>query len=160
MSGSYSVAMVCLNGHAVNTHADSRPDRNEKYCSDCGAETITQCVNCNAPIRGRYMTPGVILAGVYTAPSFCYGCGNAYPWTEAKIQAAEELADEMDKLTPEEREQLKRSIHDIIRDTPQTPVAATRFKRLVGKAGQKMGEALWGIVVDIASETAKKMIIP
>jgi len=92
-------------------------------------------------------------------PSFCPDCGKLYPWTEAKLKAAQELTDELDSLSPEEREALKKSFDDIVRDTPQTKVAATQFKRLVAKVGKIAAEQLRELVVDIASETAKKIIL-
>jgi len=96
----------------------------------------------------------------YTPPSFCPECGKPYPWTEAKLKAAQELSDELDNLSLEERSLLKKSLDDIVRDTPETTVAATRFKRLVAKAGQVAADGLKDILVDIASETAKKLIWP
>lgn len=92
-------------------------------------------------------------------PIFCHDCGRPYPWTEATVKAAKELADELDKLSLEEREMLKKSIDDIIRDTPQTTVAATRFKKLIIKAGQPAAKAFRDLFVDVASETAKKIIL-
>ena len=91
-------------------------------------------------------------------PAFCPDCGKPYPWTEAKLKAARELADELDNLSLEERETLKKSLDDIIRDTPQTAVAATRFKRLVAKAGQVTANGFRDTLVDILSEAAKKII--
>ena len=37
-------------------------------------------------------------------PSFCPDCGEPYPWTEAKLKAAQELTDLNEDLSPEERE--------------------------------------------------------
>ena len=91
-------------------------------------------------------------------PIFCPDCGKPYPWTEAKLKAAKELTDLLEELEPEEREILKKSFNDIVRDTPQTTVAATRFKRLAAKAGKVAADGLKDILVDIASETAKKLI--
>jgi len=91
-------------------------------------------------------------------PSFCPNCGKPYPWTEEKLKAAKELTDEFENLSPEERETLKKSLDDIVRDTPQTPIAATRFKKLVAKAGKVAADGLRDILVDIASEAAKKAI--
>jgi len=50
------------------------------------------------------------------------------------------------------------TLDDIVADTPKTPVAASRFKRLVAKPGGAAAEAFMDIFTDIASETAKKMI--
>ena len=93
-----------------------------------------------------------------TRPIFCPDCGKPYPWTEAKLKAAQELADELDNLSPEERDLLKKSLDDIMLDTPQTIVAATRFKKIAAKAGKATVKELRKLVVDIASETAKKII--
>ena len=79
---------------------------------------------------------------------------------EAKLKAALELSAEVDNLTEEERDILKKSLDDIVRDTPQTPVAAARFKKLVGKAGKEAAQGFKSILVDVASETAKKLIWP
>ncbi len=91
-------------------------------------------------------------------PIFCPDCGKPYPWTETALKAAQELSDELENLSPEERDLLKKSIDDIIRDTPQTTVAATRFKRLVAKAGPVAAEGFKKILWDIATEFAKRQI--
>jgi len=91
-------------------------------------------------------------------PIFCPDCGKPYPWTEAKLKAAQELSDELDNLSPAEHDLLKKSLDDIIRDTPQTPVAATQFKRLVAKAGKVAADGFRDILVDVLSEAAKKII--
>ena len=92
-------------------------------------------------------------------PIFCPGCGNPYPWTEAKLKAAKDLTDLLEDLSSEEREILKKSFDDIVRDTPQTTVAANQFKRVAAKVGKIAAEQLRELVVDIASETAKKIIL-
>jgi hypothetical protein len=93
-------------------------------------------------------------------PSFCSECGKPYPWTEGKLKAAQDLADEMEGLKSEEKALLKRSLDDIVKDSPQTNVAAIRFKKIMAKAGGVAATAFRDIIVDIASETAKKVIWP
>ena len=73
-----------------------------------------------------------------------------------QLAAAKELAQKMEGLTEEERELLARSLDNLVRDTPQIPVAATRVKRMLTKAGGAALQAFRDILVDIASETAKK----
>jgi len=174
----YDTAQICIKGHTVNLMSVSCPEHNRKFCDRCGAPTITKCQNCNVSINGFYHEgtadefdiegmieeivnpPPNITHDYTTVQSFCPHCGNPYPWTEARLKAAQELADEIDNLSPEECDLLKKSIDDIVRDTPQTTVAATRFKRLVAKAGKVAADGLKDILVDIASETAKKLIWP
>ena len=65
----------------------------------------------------------------YHKPSYCYNCGTAFPWTVCSLEAAKELADELETLTQEEKEQLKNSFPDLMKNTPKTTVAETRFQK-------------------------------
>ncbi len=153
----YDVAQICLGGHVANSTTQRFPQQNKDFCDKCGQPTITACPACEKAIRGRYHQQNVIdLTEDDPAPLHCIGCGKPYPWTEHRLAAAKELVQEMEGLTEEERELLARSLDDLVRDTPQTPVAATRVKQLVTKAGGAALQALRDILVDIASETAKK----
>ena len=70
------------------------------------------------------------------------------------------MSDELENLTPDERDLLKKSLDDIVSDTPQTTVSALRFKKLAAKAGSTAASALKDTLVDVASEAAKKVIWP
>ena len=156
----YDTAQICTNGHLINSASLKYPEHNSEFCGKCGAPTITKCENCNAGIRGKYHDRYInVVDFAPKPPGFCPDCGKPYPWTEAKLKAAQELADLLEDLSPEERELLKKSFDDIVRDTPQTAVAATQFKRLAAKVGKTVAEELRKLVVDIASETAKKIIL-
>lgn len=158
----YDTAQICLNGHIINTRVINSPQHNQKYCDKCGSSTITNCQSCNTAIRGYYHVEGVYVIGSdhYSLPSFCLNCGKSYPWTEAKIKAAQELTLELNNLTKEERETLNKSLNDIIRDTPETAFAATKAKKLFAKAGKGVAESFKNILVDIITEAAKKLIWP
>jgi hypothetical protein len=110
-------------------------------------------------IKGYHHIPGVVYAGSDVPSKFCDNCGKSYPWTSAKLQAAIELAGELETLSSEERETLQKSLPDILRDTPQTTVAATRFKKLAAKARDKSTALIWDLIKDVASEAAKKIIL-
>ena len=69
------------------------------------------------------------------------------------------MAGELDGLTAQEREDLQKSLPDLLRDVPNTPVAATRFKKILLKVKGKGGELVWEILKDVASETATKIIL-
>ncbi len=159
MSGSYyDTAQICINSHVINTMAKTSPQSNKKFCTECGAQAITECPNCNASIRGYYHVEGVIGFFEYEKPAYCYNCGQAYPWTDSSLAAASELADELAGLTQEEKEQLKSSFPDLVRNTPKTVVAETRFKKIMKKAGADAYEGMKTILIDVVSETVKKSI--
>jgi len=159
----YDTAQICMNGHPINCMSVSSPEHNREFCRKCGAKTITNCENCSALIKGFYHDPWAIRPGnlsQFTPRSFCDNCGKPYPWTEAALKAAQELSDELENLNPEERNLLKKSLDDIVRETPQATVAVSRFKRLVAKAGPVAADMYREILLPLLSETAKKLIWP
>lgn len=159
----YDTAQICTNGHVINSCLVSIPQHNKNFCDKCGTPTVTNCQNCNASIEGYYHQSNATALIYHTdlpLPSFCPECGKPYPWTEARLKAAKELSDELDDLSLEERETLKKSLDDIVRDVPQTTVAATRFKKILAKAGPVVADSFRKILVDVLSETAKKIIWP
>lgn len=154
----YDTAQICLNGHEINSMAASNPQSNQKFCSRCGAQTITTCQSCNAQIRGYYHVPGVISLHEYNKPSYCFNCGTAFPWTASSLDAASELVDGLETLSAHEKQQLKDSLPDLVRETPKTPVAEGRFKRLTKKAGVEAVGGIRAILIDVVSEAVKKSI--
>jgi hypothetical protein len=94
----------------------------------------------------------------YKAPRFCSDCGAPFPWTESSLKSAHELANEITGISEDDRNILNQSLDEIVRDTPQAQVAAVRFKKIATKLGKEAADAFKKILVDIASETAKKMI--
>jgi hypothetical protein len=150
----YCTAQVCTNGHVITSKADERPERTSDWCKDCGATTIMNCPSCGTIIRGFPIDD----AGArYARPAFCHHCGRPYPWTEAKIRAAKDLA-QLLKISPTERELVEKDIDELIRDTPGAPVAAVRFKGILTKAGKTLTRAFRDILVSVLSETANKAL--
>lgn len=160
MSGYYDTAQVGTNGHVVNEHFHERPAHNERFCSFCGEHTITWCEKCGAEIRGSYEVPSVAVLGpgLETPPSFCHEGGHSYPWAGRRLQAAKDMADELDELSEEEKQKLKASLDDLIRDTPQAEVAGARFKKIMRKVGKESCTAMKELMIGIAGETAKKAL--
>lgn len=157
--GRYYTAQVCSNGHHTTDSLEISRERSSKFCSQCGASTASNCQHCQVNIRGHYYVDGVIsISAGYVPPKFCYNCGKPFPWTSAKIAAAQELADEAEALTTDERAQLKDTIVDLIQDSPRTELATVRYKKLLKKAGTTIGAGLNSIVVSIATEAAKKFL--
>lgn len=156
--GSYHVGQVCQNGHAINSMADENGALNSKFCGHCGAETTTECAACSAPIRGYYSVPGVISFGEWTPDSYCYECGAPYPWTKTALDTAAEFVDESDELSDDDKERLKASLTDLTKDSPRTELAASRFKKLAGKAGAALPDGLGKILISVLTEAAKKSL--
>ena len=157
--GQYDVAQICESGHVINSSAASMPTLRSRHCTACGAKTLMDCPACNTPIRGVFDEPGLIdFVSTYRRPAFCHSCGAEYPWTVAHLEAAQELAEEVDDLSLEERRVLATSLPDLLRDSPRTDVAVVRVKRLAGKLTSTAGAALRKLIVDIASESARKAL--
>lgn len=137
----------------------TRPECAVPYCPRCGNQTITACLSCESPIRGKYIYEHgtmVIIVRKYSQPSFCYQCGSPFPWTQARVAAAKELADELD-LPEEDRETLKSTIDDLSSEvTPE--VTVPRFKKLIGKVGKVSADAMRKVVFEIVSEAVRKML--
>lgn len=159
MTQGYDVAQICLNGHIVNDSVRNYPQHSKYFCDKCGAKTITSCQNCKFDTQGHYRVSGVLsLESSYSVPAFCYNCGNPYPWTELKIQTAHELVQEIENLSDEDKNILTQSIDDIVKDSPKTTLAATRFKKIISRTGKEVAGGLRTILIDIVSEMAKKSI--
>jgi hypothetical protein len=156
----YDVAQICLNGHTINSSSKSSPECCQDFCAKCGSKTITACPGCKVEIRGYYHVQGVIGFYEFTPPRFCHNCGKAYPWTDLSLQAAKKYALELQELSEAERVQLAASLEDLLRDNPMTPVAVSRFKRLVAKAGKGAADTFKSLLVDVISQVAKKSIWP
>ncbi len=178
--GWYEKAQICTSGHVINWMSALKPEYNRNFCDKCGAPTITNCQYCKAVIRGYYheglpayedadMVLQEVMGLIPSAmnyninlirPSFCPDCGKPYPWTEAALKAAQEYSDELENLSPEERDLLKKSIDDIVRETPQATVAVSSFKRLVAKAGPVAADMYREILLPLLNEAIKRQIWP
>jgi len=154
----YDTAQICLEGHMVNSCAESQPESNKNFCSKCGAATILACSKCSAKIKGHAHISGVISTREHKPEKFCDSCGHPYPWSESRLKAALDLAAELDGLTDQDRDDLRKSLPDLLRDVPNTPVAATRFKKIFLKVKGKGGELIWDIIKSVASAEATKII--
>ncbi|WP_245978594.1 DUF2321 domain-containing protein [Allostella humosa] len=139
--------------------AEDSPGLLSKYCGQCGAATILKCPSCQAGIRGYFYVPGVISISEYHPPSFCFSCGSAFPWTASRLRAAEDLVDEMDELSDDEKRTLKQSVAEMTRDTSATELASVRYKKLLGKAGKGIGTALNSVTVSVITEAAKRLLL-
>lgn len=159
--GYYQTAQICTNGHIITGNYDISNESHQNFCDKCGSETITSCPNCNSKIRGHYKVEGVAYLGssMKSPPSYCYNCGKPYPWTESSLKSAQELLELEDILSKEELNYFNENISSIIVDTPNSKVIATKLKIFISKASSTVGSALKDIIVEIGSETVKKIIL-
>ena len=156
----YGVAQICINGHLIKSGVAPSPEKD--FCKKCGAETITSCGACGAFIRGglRHVRNGEeYVDALSRIPAFCEKCGQPYPWTESRIDAARDLADQLELDIPD-RTLLEKSIEELIRDTPKAPAEAIRFKTIVGKAQPWVLGAFREILFSSISDAVRKLIWP
>jgi hypothetical protein len=109
--------------------------------------------------QGDYDNGGSGLSRARVPPNHCHNCGTAFPWTTGKIAAAKEYAAELEGLDETEKARLASAIDDLATDGPRTELTANRFKTLMSKAGQALGSGIYKIVLDVATEAAKKVIM-
>lgn len=129
----------------------------QDFCSECGSPTITKCQHCGSEIRGYYNVPGVIAIPHYSLKAYCHQCGQPYPWTEARLKAAEELI-LLGEVPEADKQALIADLPALTVDTPRTPVAMARMSRFLSRAGAPIAAAVRDILVDIAGETVKKSL--
>jgi len=153
----YDVAQICLNGHVTNSSIRDFPHHNQEYCNICGTKTVTACQGCQKKIRGRLR--GVLTIEPMSAPAFCQHCGKPFPWTEARIEAARDLADQLGLDVPD-RTLLEKSIDELLRDSPRAPAEAVRFRTILCRAKPWGLEAFKQVLGMILSEGVKKLIWP
>jgi hypothetical protein len=94
----------------------------------------------------------------YTPPLFCHNCGTPFPWTQRKIDAAVELTEVTTNLSGDEVKQFRSDLEELTKNTPKMQVSAYRFKETMKKVGSATASGVRDIVVDVLSETAKKVI--
>ena len=145
-------ALICENGHVINSSMRTYPVNNTEYCKECGAKTISECKYCGTEIQGNEFIPGMMSIG-YEHPKFCHQCGKPYPWTELEIQSARELI-ELTGLQAEEKEAFKDAIGNIITDTPKTKAATAKIKFYLGKVGDGLRNDIKDVIATIGTEVA------
>jgi hypothetical protein len=156
----YDTAQICLNGHIITACINRAAERGSSFCEQCGAPTVTKCPKCDQPIRGYHHAPGEIDWSEYKPPAFCPNCGHPYPWTERRLAIARSVAESLPGLTGEEQGVLIEDLDNLVRDTPATPLAVGRLKKLLARVGTEAAGMLKSVLVDVLTEATKKAIWP
>ncbi len=161
MTGRHHQAIICENGHIITDSTTIEKEKADNYCQKCGAKGLRYCSYCKYIIRGRRFTPTPYgpptVIHLHRAPRFCYNCGNQYPWTEQKIEAAKEKIDLLDISKPD-KEFLTDSIDAIIIETPKTEVAAIKVNKKLTEIGKAAAMSIRELFVDIAARTAAEVL--
>ena len=155
---SYDVALICENGHAINSNFYKFPERNSDYCSRCGACAIHKCPNCGKDIKGSFVDDEIFFISRYKVPSFCEFCGNPFPWTKSAIENAALLICEEESVSESSKNSLVESLPDVISETPGTSVAVIRLKKFLTSAGKFTADGIRQFVIDFGCELAKKSL--
>jgi len=142
-------ALICENGHIINSAMDSNPERNTKYCKKCGAIGLSKCKNCGANIEGKTHIDGMVYMGKFKVPKYCHECGKAYPWTINEMEAAKELI-KLTDLTENEKAEFINSLDDISVEGPRNKVGVTKVKMFLEKIGNGLREDVKEVVTNIA----------
>lgn len=157
--GCFTQAQICMNGHTITSDVEGSPEMKESFCSQCGSETMEKCKCCDLPIKGTYTDPDYVILDEYRPPSYCSNCGKPYPWTSAKIEALVELAKMEEVLSDKEVEVFSSHVKDISSDTPNTVVSTNKLIIMSKKFSARAWQEIRSLLVDIASETAKKILL-
>lgn len=154
---SYDIALICSNGHVVNSYSAKYPEDNANYCSKCGAKTIDKCTECSKPIKGHAVGEFGYMSK-YERPAFCQYCGCPFPWTKKAIKNTKLIIQEEKAFSEEQIENLISSLPDVITETPGTNLASIRIKKALTVAGKFTAEGIRQFVIDFGCELAKKSI--
>lgn len=152
----YYNATICSNGHVVDEYIAN----SQKFCSICGKETFSNCSHCNEPIRGVIRLDDIIGSPPYYKPFYCHSCGSPYPWTQKILDNAIELVSLDDEIDDTSKELIKNAIPELLIDSSTTPVAAAKYKKGMLNAGQLVKDSMRQLLIDVISETSKKILFP
>lgn len=155
----FRTALICKNGHMLTSSIEDEPFAVHKFCSICGATTISACSECNAAIVGsRYYERNDITEMSSKVPAYCCDCGKPYPWTRTALETATALIQEDDGINDVQCKELVASLPDIITETPKTNVAVVRLKKALLTMGKFTAEGLRQFAIDFGCELAKSQL--
>jgi hypothetical protein len=151
--GLYYEAQICIRGH-VQSYAGT-PYTPGDHCSKCGSACIDECSTCQEPIRG--LAVNTKWTG-FDPPSYCHGCGQAYPWMQERLQTARELLYHDDKLTLDEREKLWGLLQYVMSNPESDLVPAKKKLFQIGLA--KALPATRDLLLDFMAKLGAEMLKP
>ena len=152
-------ALICKNGHVINDSMYEYPNMNEKYCTRCGAETISRCSICSTEIRGCYHYDGYVDTSIMeNPPAYCHNCGNPYEWTRLRIEALNELIELDEALSRQQKDALKQSGIEISTENPKNKVAVIKIKDILSKTSSTLKEEIKDAFAQVAAKTVVEIM--
>ena len=155
MSDTYGTALVCVDGHTATAFLEQHPEVLSEYCTVCGARTLVKCPKCEEPIRGYH--PMFSLSDDEAA-AYCHACGEPYPWTEARLKAANDLAAMDESLSGPELDALRENFPFLGSDNPRMELAAVQVGRILAKAEPAVRRGLLAIAESFATSKAAELL--
>ncbi len=152
---------VCPNGHYAPLRVSYMlcSIKRKPFCGKCGEATLTACGACGSEVDEFDFVGNKFDVTGFTPPAFCSDCGAAFPWTQRRQRAAVDLFAE-ETQDQADRQEFQESVEQIAMDTPQAEVASRRVTRLLKKIGEGAAQAIRDILVSVASDVAKKGLMP
>lgn len=158
----YWPAKICKKGHVI----DYGNNVDSNNCYQCGSMVITKCDNCNNQINGSKMEIDFFDV-LYEAnkstmafPFYCHSCGKPYPWTQNILNNAIEIIALDTKVDEATKTIIKNAIPDLLVDTFDTPLAATKYSINIKKFSEPVSNALYQLLVDVLATSAKSILFP
>ena len=165
MNGSkvYDIAQICLNGHVITLNTNHCPMDKKSFCPQCGATAITECPNCHSLINGQPYFKEILdfaeddifrtdlkIPQKFILPAYCPNCGKPYPWTKTFLEESNNIVDNLEDLSPEQKQELKLTFPDLIVETPKTYSHAFMAAKIID-ATKSVGKAF---LIDLLKEHA------
>ncbi len=141
-------ALVCRNGHVINSTSVRFPEHNDKFCSTCGAEAVSTCTGCAEPIRGFYWG-GEPTFEPWVPPAHCHNCGKRFPWTEARLRAISDLLALTD-ASDADKAALAGAVPALAAESPSTPVAVATWQKFLRGPGRQLASGFRDLIVQVA----------
>ena len=149
----YDVGLVCEEGHVINGKALRDPEYNTDYCKTCGARALLKC-QCGEPIQGEIH--GV--AGGFSPPAHCTGCGRQHVWTTRRAEALREFVSELEEFEDEQKRLFCDVIPDLVVETPRSDVAALRTRKLMEKLPPAVKKMFTTLIKNVAVSAVLKSL--
>lgn len=147
-------ASVCRSGHVLASMLELIPTQDQPFCATCGSPAVKTCPSCGAPIRGDNTE---IIGWHYSPPNHCQSCGAAFPWTEARKEAARELAAFLAE-SPEEEAALAGGVDALLTEGPRTPVAAARWRMAIARHGKNGIDMAKDLFIGVVSNAVSRQL--